>query len=79
MLIALAQATTKGIRFTSLKWQPDNSLYLSGTYDSRETLLKFKTDLEKEFITITEFPIVNLLKQKDGEFILKGNIIWKPN
>jgi hypothetical protein len=76
LLISLSQITSNDLEIKSFNFsQEKKDFQLKGWSKNRETLLKFKNDLEKiEFFKEVETPISNLLKQEDIDFEFSGEL-----
>lgn len=76
LLISLSQITSNNLQIKSFSFSKEKkSFQLKGWSKNRETLLKFKSDLEKiEFFKNMETPISNLLKQENIDFEFSGKL-----
>jgi len=73
LLIDFSRQVPLGIqvKFLSLNNQ---SLEIQGVYLDRSDLLTFRDNLESSLLKDLEFPITNLLKQKNGSFKVFGQL-----
>lgn len=74
LLIRLAELIPEGIVLNSIALTSDQYLILNGSYYKRDSLLKLKENLMDDFLSDIDFPIANLLKAEDGNFVIKGYV-----
>ncbi len=76
MILDFIELSPNGIRVTKFSINGED-VEIWGMYEEREQLLRFRSNLENEFLTEIEFPIANLLKQEGGEFTIRGRISFE--
>ena len=75
LLKALISEIPQGITFSSVSYTLESgTLFLEGFYETREDLLLFKKRLEENLLANLEFPIANLLQEKNGAFVVRGKV-----
>ena len=75
IFLELFKLIPKGISLTSVSLKENNELILQGNSQNREQLLKLKKNLNNGFMVDIDFPISNLLKQKQDHFVISGTVI----
>lgn len=75
LLKALISEIPQGITFSSVSYTGESgTLSLEGFYETRDDLLLFKKRLEENLLANLEFPIANLLQEKNGVFVVRGKV-----
>jgi Tfp pilus assembly protein PilN len=75
LLSALISQIPRSITLSSISYSGGTGiLSLEGFYKTRDGLLLFKKNLDENLLTDIEFPLTNLLKEKDGEFAVRGKV-----
>jgi Tfp pilus assembly protein PilN len=74
VLLELFRLIPEGITLTSVSLKENNELILEGNSENREQLLRLKENLNNGFMVDINFPLANLLKQKQNRFVIFGTV-----
>lgn len=74
IILDFAELVPGSINITDFTLNEKDAVSIDGVYKNRDDLVQFKTLLEGQFLINMQFPISNLLKQKNGSFSIRGTL-----